>query len=187
MSPTASLPPGLVPELLDRFSSSEGYKIYPDVLPFFQALSKARREPSPDGQLIVGILTNSDDRVSQILSSLGLQVGDWRYGSTSSRKARGDDTQDVDLVALSYDIGFSKPNSRIFDATKSMVQEAIELEPKCFHAGDNLQEDYRAADDAGWNGILVDREGVFTHQKVTKVTTLLDVVPKLGFKTLTDT
>ncbi len=55
---------------------------------------------------------------------------------------------------LSYDVGFEKPDSRIFDATKQMLWG----QERFLHIGDDLEKDYSAAKRAGWEGILLDRE-----------------------------
>lgn len=107
----------------------------------------------------MGVLTNSDDRVLSILSSLSLSVGAWRYGEESERTHRlTNDEHDIDLVALSYDVGAQKPDSRIFEATKHMVQTFIGKDPHCVHVGDDPKKDYRAALDAGWESVLLDRD-----------------------------
>lgn len=101
---------------------------------------------------IVGVITNSDDRVPSILSSLGLQVGLWRHGCNSQASFKAED--DINFVILSYDVGFEKPDSEIFDTTKQMVPGRARF----LHIGDDLQNDFFAAKRAGWEGILLDRE-----------------------------
>ena len=166
-----------MPDLLERFSSSEGYNLYPDVLPFFRSL----RDPTKDlykhkANTTIGVLTNSDDRVPRILSSLGLQVGSWRYGEPlfDQRKLPGTN-HDIDFVALSYDIGFSKPDPRIFDATKKMAQKALGEDLKCIHVGDDLDKDYYAAQAAGWQSVLLDRRDECTDPAISRVVKLSDL------------
>lgn len=100
---------------------------------------------------IVGVITNSDDRVPSILSSFGLQVGSWRYGNLSHACFKAED--DINFVMLSYDVGSEKPDTSIFDATKQVVPGA-----RFVHTGDDIQNDYYAAKRAGWEGFLLDRE-----------------------------
>ena len=156
-----TLPPSLVPDLLARFSTSEGYNLYPDVAPFFRSLLEATKDVSTHKkETVVGVLTNSDDRVPQILSSFGLLVGPRRYGIPSPRSKQNPDIyHDIDFVALSYDIGFSKPSPEVFHAAKEMVQETYGQDLDCLHVGDDLEKDYHAAKAAGWQSILLDREG----------------------------
>ncbi|KAH0553038.1 hypothetical protein GP486_006766 [Trichoglossum hirsutum] len=149
------LPVQLVPELLARFSSSEGYRLYPDVLPFFQTVRQSRRLSAigkegswPWDLTMIGVVTNSDDRVPSILSSLGLTVGDRRAGMAEQvfrdgaqfQAARGGHTinvtpaslptwrhsdqldKDIHFVVLSYDVGAEKPDPQIFRAAKDMLE-----------------------------------------------------------------
>lgn len=132
--------------------------LYPDVLPFFKALKQMKR-PSSHGdsawsQPVVGVITNSDDRVPAILSSLGLRVGSWRHGMDSSR-ASFNAEDDINFVMMSYDVGSEKPASDMFDATKQMLPGQ---EWNLLHVGDDVQKDYYAAKRAGWEGLLLDRE-----------------------------
>ncbi|KAF8450004.1 hypothetical protein BGX38DRAFT_1092313, partial [Terfezia claveryi] len=84
---TAKIPSGLAPALLKRFSSSEGYDLHNDVLPFLKSIS-SRNPPwrypplvtippnsasPPDMPItIFGILSNGDPRIPMILESLGI-------------------------------------------------------------------------------------------------------------------
>ena len=80
------LPDGMVHALLERFASKEGYELYPDVNPFFRRmrdLKDIRRRGAGGGgagfnNLVIGVVSNSDDRVPDILKSLGLTVGETR-------------------------------------------------------------------------------------------------------------
>lgn len=162
---------------MKRFSSSEGYALYPDVLPFFRSLrettSELRRHRADTA---IGVLTNSDGRVPQILSSFGLSVGPWRYGAphTCAMNSSGEH-RDIDFVALSYDIGFEKPDSRIFDAAKGMVHCSLGQEPRYIHVGDDLGKDYFAAQAAGWHGVLLDRHNEHSDKGLSRVRELSDL------------
>jgi FMN phosphatase YigB (HAD superfamily) len=75
------IPVSLGSTLFRHFSSRDAYALYPDVLPFFQMMRKLREKFSdPKGPIIlVGVVTNSDNRVRAILTSLGLHVGpEWQ-------------------------------------------------------------------------------------------------------------
>ena len=129
--------------------------MYPDVLPFFETLRQVTVPSIGDSapsKPIVGVITNSDDRVPSILSSFGLQVGPWRHRDGSRASLQEGD--DIDFVMLSYDVGFEKPDSKIFDATKQMLPG----QERFVHVGDDLQKDYLGAKRAGWEGVLLDRE-----------------------------
>ena len=170
-----------MPELLQRFSCSEGYMLYPDVLPFFEAIRKERESHSAD--LLLGILTNSDDRVISILESFGLQVNPWRHGTNKVGTAHVNPKicKDVDFVALSYDAGFEKPHRRIFDVAREMA-DLVQFEVSdCIHIGDDLEKDYQGAEAAGWKGLLLDRKGIHATESVeclgslTQIPRYLDV------------
>ena len=170
------LPDQLVPELLTRFSSAAGYRLYIDVLPFFKSLRQLKAASHVDSawsEPIIGIITNSDDRVPSILSSLGLQVGFWRHGDNSQVSSNEED--DINFVVMSYDVGSEKPDSKIFSTTKQMVPGR----ERYLHVGDDLQKDYHAAKRAGWEGILLNRE-VETKQEnsgpITRITSLPELI-----------
>ena len=129
--------------------------LYPDVLPFFKALRQIKAPSHGDSawsKPIVGVITNSDDRVPSILSSLGLRVGPWRHGMDSRASFETED--DVKFVIMSYDVGSEKPDSEMFDAAKRMLPG----QERFWHVGDDLEKDYYAAERAGWQGFLLDRE-----------------------------
>ena len=86
----AGLPPQLVPDLLRRFSSGDGYELFPDVKPLFEWLAQMKTDSNKKiwQEVLVGIISNSDDRVPNILSSLGLKVDTHRFVSTSERTPR---------------------------------------------------------------------------------------------------
>jgi len=168
----------LVPDLLTRFSTKEGYSIYPDVLPFFEKLRSIKntassqsqaKNPWPWSQTIVGIITNSDDRIPGILQSFGLSVGPRRVGTPDERSAEARIQDDVSFVVLSYDIGAEKPDQKIFDAAKRMLEETLAGnssdesaqradEFEMLFVGDDLKKDVLGAREAGWHGVLLDRE-----------------------------
>lgn len=168
LEPSTPLPEGLIPDLLNHFTSSRAYTLHPDVLPFFQALRKAKKSPDsndPLSSLRIGIISNSDDRVPSILSSFGLRVGPRRHGGSSEtcnpdRQGR----DDIDFVALSYDVGVEKPDPKIFEAARELGAMGGDLEPgECLHVGDDLVKDARGAEAAGWKSLNVDRSGEKDH------------------------
>lgn len=184
-----AIPSELTPDLLHRFSSHEGYRIFGDVLPFFSMLrtnqahlrSMGQHFPSPSidpglsaqwpwSRTIVGVITNSDDRVPDILSSFGLNVGHRRVGARQGAIAKADPTEDVSFVVLSYDVGFEKPDRRIYDAAMWMLEETLAADAQNgnvassdefqkLYVGDEVLKDAVGASEAGWNSILLDRDG----------------------------
>ena len=161
-----------MPDLLARFSSAAGYRLYPDVLPFFKSLRQIKAASHGDSawsKPIIGVITNSDDRVPSILSSFGLQVGLWRHGNDPQAFLNAGD--DINLVILSYDVGFEKPDRAIFDTTKQMVPG----QGRFVHIGDDLQKDYYAAKKAGWDGVLLDRELKYSQEDVGRILRITDL------------
>lgn len=104
-----------------------------------------------------------------ILSNLGLKVGLRRHGNDSQASVTAGD--DINFVMLSYDFGFEKPGSEIFDATKQMLPG----KERYLHVGDDLQKDYYAAKRAGWDGILLDRKAKRTQENVGPIRRITDL------------
>lgn len=142
-----------------RFSSSQGYELEPHVLDFFHQLQNIKTsDPQKDFSLTVGVITNSDDRVPSVLSSLGLGVGHRRHGMSLKTQPPDLNHEDINFVTMSYDVGFEKPDSRIFDAARelgSIGKDRILDPSECIHVGDNVKKDFEAAQEAGWKAILV--------------------------------
>jgi len=164
------LPDRLVPDLLHRFSSKDGYSLFPDTIIFFQKLRELKNSGNdtewPWKRTIVGVITNSDDRIPGILESLGLKVGSRRIGNRNADLSI-DESEDINFVVLSYDVGFEKPDKRIFEAAEKLVEEMITGSSvkladfdKVF-VGDEPQKDALGASSAGWHGIYVNRSEQF--------------------------
>lgn len=169
------LPKDLAPKLWHRFSSGEGYALSPGMASLLRSLKQRERtRRAQASRLIVGVITNSDDRVPNILSSLGLHVSPLRFGTPlNSVKGWASEHYDVDLHCMSYDVGATKPDRRIFDAAEQiadelvMAQEAAEngrnvverVQPALpwlkLYVGDEYEKDVVGARGAGWNSIFV--------------------------------
>ncbi|KAL7276626.1 hypothetical protein RUND412_000362 [Rhizina undulata] len=160
----APIPPTLPKLLLHRFSSSEGYVLCKDAKPVLSKLRQLQQTNSNNGPFshtILGVVTNSDHRVSLILESLGIPI----RSQASSREggALPELGQSLDFVTFSYDVGFEKPEKEIFEAARQtalmMVPETERDRKWIFvHVGDDLEKDYHGAKKAGWEGILIDCE-----------------------------
>ena len=161
------LPDQLIPHLLQRFSSSQAYELYPDVLPLFRSLRQMKQpdaRTSHNPKLIVGITTNSDHRVPSILSSFGLDVSPLRsIQSLADAEIHKESAgiRDIDFTILSYDVGFEKPRKEIFDVAKHVGNRCLGENDnvRYIHVGDDPDKDFRAAASAGWEAVLLDREG----------------------------
>lgn len=75
----------------------------------------------------------------------------------------GIELSDVDFVISSYDVGHEKPSRKIYDAAKDLgrLGDAQTEHEKYVHVGDDLGEDLEGAVQAGWKGLLLEREGRF--------------------------
>ncbi|PKY06637.1 hypothetical protein P168DRAFT_288565 [Aspergillus campestris IBT 28561] len=220
-SHSANLPEGLVPALLDRFASKDGYALYDDARDFIARMRRARYETggsstgvgkgrkrlAPFDRVFVGVVSNSDDRISVVLESLGVRVGRCRAdeditsgrlpgfeerggGLTPGEEGRENDN-DVDLVVTSYEAGAEKPNRRIFDVARRQAgRVALAVDGgdsgsadegwTCVHVGDDLEKDYRGALAAGWGAYYIPREGDSeAPEGVRTVRSLVDLIPAL--------
>jgi FMN phosphatase YigB (HAD superfamily) len=167
------IPDALVSELLTRYSTQQGYTLFSDVIPFFNML-KDRSDQRPDHlrwpweRTVVGIISNSDDRVLSVLQSFGLKIRPQRVGMPGECRVQADMDDDITFIVLSYDAGFEKPDRRIFDAARQMLEKSIAKNCRSdgpvsirdftrLYVGDSLEHDYFGAKEAGWDAVLVDR------------------------------
>lgn len=178
------LPAGMVEALLDRFAGSEGYALYDDVLPFFRRLRKLKAANKwTFNRIVVGVVSNSDDRVPAVLKSLGLTVGDMRADQDRSsmelpgfeeRSTKDDGAEahdkdyadhnlevDIDMVITSYEAGEAKPHRLIFDVARRQALKISHpwLTPSTkfmsAHVGDSFDEDCKGAMNAGWDTYII--------------------------------
>nr|POF04033.1 putative uncharacterized hydrolase c7d4.05 [Quercus suber] len=151
----------LAPQLLRRFATEEGYSIFPDAVAFLKALPKNRL--TAQGRIVVGIVTNSDDRVPDVLASLGLRVSPDRYGSDIAKSSTHDELYDIDFTVMSYDVGYEKPDGRIFKAAEDMLRKSHQAEDTdlsswdMLYIGDDYDKDVVGALNAGWRAVWVNR------------------------------
>ncbi|KAJ0416789.1 HAD-like domain-containing protein [Aspergillus carlsbadensis] len=185
---TTEIPNGLVVDLLDRFASARGYKLYDDVRPFFERLHEMQRKGTSRRRVIIGVVSNSDDRVCSVLESLGVSVGETRAGERGGHKLPGFEEErertgtpqpntrdsvsplqgqgqtDVDFVLTSYQAGAEKPAPYVWDTALRTAQvltdDAVGNEGgwECVHVGDDFGKDYRGAVDAGWKAYYLPRD-----------------------------
>lgn len=125
---------------------------------------------------MIGVITNSDDRVPDVLTSLGLRVNPLRYNPTikdstqevrKAEEAQHHQTPDIDFCVMSYDVGVEKPSSEIFDAAIDTLSSLLSAEGKDYkeedwglvYVGDEVGKDAKGAVMAGWDAVLLDRGG----------------------------
>ena len=120
-------------------------------------------------RVVVGVITNSDDRVPDILSSLGVRVHPLRFGKVP--EDGGDDLRgreyDVDFAVMSYDVGHEKPDTRIFAAAEELLEtvpgaaksdDAESGQWDKVYVGDEYGKDVVGAFNAGWKAVLISDE-----------------------------
>ncbi|KAJ6178685.1 hypothetical protein N7519_009146 [Penicillium mononematosum] len=186
-TPRKHIPDGMVEALLDRFAGAEGYALYDDVLPFFRRMHKLKSANKWSfDRIIVGVVSNSDDRVPVVLKSLGLTVGDMRAdqdqssmdlpgfevrgmkkdvaGEHDKDHADGNLDLDIDMVITSYEAGEEKPHRLIFNVARRQALKVARpwltsrTKFKSVHVGDDFKKDYQGAMDAGWESYLLPRD-----------------------------
>jgi hypothetical protein len=114
--------------------------------------------------VIVGVITNSDDRVPGILDSFGITTAPRRAGSSKHGPAEAHAKVDIQFAIMSYDVGHEKPDRRIFEAAEDML---IDLLPESARAdnteklyvGDDIEKDLDGARAAGWHSLLFRSKG----------------------------
>ena len=156
----------MISELMRRFSSDVGYRLHADVLPFFHRLRtvKSLNKPPHDWpwqKTIVGVISNSDDRICKVLQSLGLRVVPRRIGMSDDLEQNDivSESEDISFVVCSYDVGFEKPDKRIFTAAADLTARlGFAGDMDVLHVGDDLQKDVAGAENAGWHAVLLDRQ-----------------------------
>ncbi|KAF9632027.1 hypothetical protein BFW01_g2889 [Lasiodiplodia theobromae] len=166
-----SLPHRLVPDLITRFVSRDGYTLYNDVIPLFASLRAARGgSGSSRRKIVTAVLTNSDDRVAGILRSFGLRVGHVDpetvekiaastypngSGSTSATTLLQPERlgeNDIDFVLTSYDCGYEKPHRAIFDAARRLALA------RYAQVGEGEETGREIDDDGEWEAVYVGDE-----------------------------
>jgi ribonucleotide monophosphatase NagD (HAD superfamily) len=117
--------------------------------------------------IVTGVITNSDDRVPDILSSFGLRVSPLRYGMLDTAAA-GEMGHDIDFHCMSYDVGYEKPDKRVFTAAEEMLNIILDSRESqrgpdgCWlkiYVGDEYGKDVEGSTNAGWKAIFLDPTG----------------------------
>ena len=107
------------PQLFNRFSEPEVWRIFPDVLPTLQTL-RARG-------VRLGIISNWDERLRPLLEKLKLD----RF---------------FEAVVVSCEAGAQKPNRRLFEAACAALEAEP---GETLHVGDSREHDFHGALAAG--------------------------------------
>ncbi|KAI0829620.1 HAD hydrolase subfamily IA REG-2-like protein [Trametes gibbosa] len=144
----------IVPRLLARFSSREGYRLFEDAVPTLRRLRGSG--------VRTGLVSNTDARMRAVIEDLGL-------------------VQHLDVVLLSEDEGVEKPSREIFE--RACTRLGVTTPGEVVHVGDELECDYRGATAAGLHALLLRRpgpDGEEEHKEAGEDLTGVEVVPGLS-------
>ncbi|KAK7076849.1 hypothetical protein SK128_011559 [Halocaridina rubra] len=110
-----------------HYSQGSAYELVEGTVPLLKKLTNKSNK--------IGVISNSDERISGILCQLGLG----HY---------------FDFVLTSYSFSCSKPDPKIF--TKALEAAGGEIQPsEALHIGDDVYRDYLGARACGWKSFLV--------------------------------
>ncbi|KAI0311710.1 HAD hydrolase subfamily IA REG-2-like protein [Amylostereum chailletii] len=119
----------IVPRLMRRFSSREGYRLFGDAGPSLRAL---------EGMGVkTGLVTNADSRILKALSDLGA-------------------LKQLSPIVVSEREGMAKPSPRMFLLA---AERARVMPAETVHVGDDYDEDYVGAKNAAMHSFLLRRPG----------------------------
>jgi putative hydrolase of the HAD superfamily len=134
--------------LFDHFGFPKAWRLQEEVVPVFRAL-RARG-------LLLGIISNWDDRLKPLLARFGLLPF-------------------LEVVIVSCEVGHTKPAPEIFHQAAA----GLRLAPhRIVHVGDSLVEDVAGASAAGLQPVLIRRPpagpGAHSGRVIMSLTELLD-------------
>ncbi|KAK2463209.1 hypothetical protein APHAL10511_004864 [Amanita phalloides] len=148
--------PIIVPQLLKRFSSSEGYKAFEDAIPTVRYLHDKLN-------IRTAVVSNADTRIRSVLQDLNFPPS-------------------IETIVLSEEEGVEKPMRQIFSRTIELVNRNVPYGEKllspaeCLHIGDELICDYEGARNAGLHALLLRRRGLDGEQAHKEVNESLEGV-----------
>jgi len=116
-------------DLYRRFIDPDTWRVFDDVPPALELLKNRG--------LKLGVISNWDDRLEPLLRNLGLDR--W-----------------FECLVVSGPLGVHKPDPEIFRTAAQALGCAPE---SILHVGDSPIEDLQGAEDAGFCGLLLDRDG----------------------------
>ncbi|ODN77809.1 hypothetical protein L202_04932 [Cryptococcus amylolentus CBS 6039] len=151
----------ILPNLLARFESDVGYKLFPETIESLQALKAMGVK--------TGIVSNADPRILKTLRSLDIL------------------SHITNTPTLSWDVDASKPSLEIYQSACRMAGE--ELGEGVIMVGDELKADYQGSINAGLEGRLIRRPGEWSDgaqrqavedlESVNVITSLTDLVKEV--------
>ena len=140
---------GAPQELYETFSDPGNYALFPDAVPTIEEFRSRG--------LKVGVISNFEGWLKTLLDVLGVR-------------------ELFDVVAVSGDLGWEKPDARIFE----WAMNEAGVEPRTsLHIGDSPNFDAQPAHDLGMTGVLLDRHDRWTDLETdyVRVVSLGELVP----------
>lgn len=138
-------------EVFEVFRGADAWRLFPD--------TRASLERLRSGGYRLGIISNFDSRLRDLLDNLGI-------GSL------------FEHVALSWCLGAAKPDARIFCGALEAMKVPAE---RALHVGDSLHEDVAGASAAGLHAVLLDRNNVHSEWtngwRIRSLSELCDSLP----------
>jgi putative hydrolase of the HAD superfamily len=133
-------------DLYNMFRTSEGWRLDPDAGRVLEVLRGRGMK--------IGLVTNYDSRVLDVLESLGIRSL-------------------FDEVTISTLAGAAKPDPLIFLKTCTALSC---LPAQTVHVGDDYEEDLRGASQAGLNAFLYDPGGRYRDQNLPRICKLAELL-----------
>ncbi|KAG6903017.1 hypothetical protein C0995_007450 [Termitomyces sp. Mi166 len=141
--------PQIVPRLLNRFSSKEGYRAFDDAITVVNSLHKLNIQTA--------VISNADSRIRSVLKDLDFPLH-------------------LDPIILSEEEGVEKPSPEFYRRALAVVNTGNQRNPiipaQCLHVGDELDADYHGAQAAGMKALLLRRNGADSapaHRTLTEL------------------
>lgn len=168
--------------LFHHFSTRDAYITASNMPKLLQSLKHHKSNSKLDnpsiGHVVLGVISNSDDRVGGILSSLGLDVSPLRFQRESKKETHFESARpvdgksyDIDFTVMSYDVEESKPHKLMWQAGEMLARRAVVHELGKFdesvpwlklYVGDDIKKDVESAWGCGWNAVLL-KEFITEH------------------------
>lgn len=152
----------MIEKLLQYYGTGEGYTTEPLLKEMFKSL-RSNNDGNRFGELVVGVVCDSDDSVPTILRNLGLVCRELRR--ISDKLNYDPNVYDIDFFSLAIDAGAEKPRGSVFAAARCMLSKILQQKKiltnsdyQRVHIGDSWDKDVLGAIDAGWHAIFVDRK-----------------------------
>lgn len=137
-------------EVFQAFAGTEHWALYPDTYATLEALREKGLE--------VGVISNFDTRLFEILRGLGIAPL-------------------IDTVTLSSLAGAAKPAPKIF---RRALEEHVADPKECVHVGDSVEEDLAGARQAQLHAVLLDRMGTYPDSSAVSIRRLEDLTEMIG-------